>query len=97
MSSFLCKFCGQVWLQWSPEHKAVIESGEEHNCPKAPWNLAKRGKVRARAYKKSQLKKLDDFAILTEIHEKVRFWRSRLVDYTLDFHIDKKLPEGEEA
>jgi hypothetical protein len=92
--TFLCKYCGEQWLDWSPDNKVVTESGEKHNCPKAIWNLKRESRARARAYKKTELKKIDDFAILADIHDKVRYWNSRLVNFSLDLHVNpKKLTE----
>jgi hypothetical protein len=93
--TFLCS--GERWLDWSPENKVVTESGEKHNCPKAPWNLKREGKIRARVYKETELQKINDFAILAEIHDKVRYWNSRLVNYTLDLQVipKKQLEENE--
>ena len=94
MSSFLCKFCG-TWLTWSPEGRLVHEDGTPHQCPKAPWVLAKQGRIRAKAAKKEQLKKIDDYALLSEISDRVRHWNSRLAHHVLDLHVNKKFPETE--
>jgi hypothetical protein len=95
--SHLCKFCESVWLIRSPDGKLVLEDGSKHDCPKAPWNLNIKNRARARAVKKSELKKIDDHAILLEIRDKVRHWNSRLANYVLDLHVIRKHPEGEEA
>jgi hypothetical protein len=65
----------------------------------APWNLSKRSRARARAYSKAELKKIDDYEILAEIHDKVRYWNSRLVNHTLVLEVipKKQLTEGEEV
>jgi len=101
---FKCKWCEQ-WVGWSEaNHQCkpflVTESGERHDCKLAPWEIARRARARAKAYKKSEIKKIDDFAILADIHEKVRYWNSRLVNFTLKLEVipRKQLEaEGEEA
>jgi hypothetical protein len=97
---FKCKWCEQ-WVGWSEaNHQCkpflVTESGERHECKLAPGNLNKKSKARARAYKKTELGKIDDFAILADIHDKVRYWNSRLVNFTLKLEvIPKQLEENE--
>jgi hypothetical protein len=89
--SFLCKFCGQIWLHWSPDHKVVTESGQPHNCSQSHSNLRKQCVARAREYKKTEHRKLDDFALLSEISDKIRYWNTRLVDHTLVLEV---IPKG---
>jgi hypothetical protein len=108
MDSTPCKDCGEVYVHFDPSVRyhnngkcmPLDENNQRHDfrdCPKSRFNLSRRSKIRARTATKSELKKIEDHAILSEIHDKVRFWRSRLANYTLDLHIDKKFPEGEGA
>lgn len=96
MSSFRCKFCNG-WFQWSPEGKLVHEDGSIHSCPKAPWVLKRQGRIRARAARIQELRKIDDHVLLSEIRDKIRHWNNRLGNYVLDLHVNKKFPEGEET
>jgi hypothetical protein len=104
-----CMHCGEVWIhfdesvRYSSSGKCIPldEKNERHDfrdCPKSAYNLRKESKVKARAYKKTELKKIEDYALLAEIHDKVRHWNSRLVNYTLDLEVipKKQLIEGEE-
>lgn len=98
MSSFRCKFCDD-WLEWGSNGKLLNGNGSVHDCPNSPWKIAKRSRARARAYKKQELRKVDDHALLSDISDWVRHWNSRLANYSLDLRVNKKFPEseGEEA
>jgi hypothetical protein len=76
------------------------ENNQRHDfrdCVKSAYNLRRQSKIRGKAVKKTELKKIDDHALLAEIRDKIRQWNSRLGNYVLDLHVDKKFPEGEEA
>jgi hypothetical protein len=80
----------------SPKTKiAAHEDGSKHECPKAPWRLAKKGSARARAVKKEQLRRIDDYAMLADLSDIIRHYNSRLANYVLDLRVNKKHPESE--
>lgn len=95
-STFRCKFCDD-WLEWSANGKLLNGNGSVHDCPNSPWKIARRARTRAHIYKKEQLRAIDDFALLVEIRDKMRFWQSRLVNYDLDYSIKPKQTEAEES
>jgi hypothetical protein len=108
MSDFLCPYCGEIWchhdesIRYHNSGKSIPldENNNRHDfrdCPKSAFNLKKGSKIRAVAYKKSEIKKIDDSALLADISEKIRHWNSRLANYVLDLHVNRKNPEGEEV
>jgi hypothetical protein len=94
-NTFLCKYCSQVWLRRSSESKlpVAVDTNERHDCKLSPWNISKRGRARAVAVKKTELKKIEDHFLLGEIRDTVRHWNSRLGNYRLELHVIKKHPE----
>ena len=108
MSDFLCPFCGEIWchrdesIRYHNSGKCIPldENNNRHDfrdCSKSAYSLGRQSKIREHAYKKSEIKKIDDHALLAEIRDKIRYWNHRLANFVLDLHVNKKCPEGEEV
>lgn len=83
-SSFLCKYCGQVWLYWSTlkSPKGVplplTDAGQFHDCPLSDYNLKRKGRLRAVALKKSAIKNIEDFAMIVAAQREIAHINNRL-------------------
>jgi hypothetical protein len=103
--TFLCKFCGEVWLHWSSVKSLkgvplpLTDSGQFHNCRLSPWNLQKESRLRAKMLRKSAIKKIEDFVLIDEAQKYVIHLNSRLGYHNLrlDVKQTRQLPgEGME-
>ena len=105
MSDFLCLHRGWKWLhvdesiRYHSSGKCIPldENNNRHDfrdCPKSSFNLRRQSEIRARAVTKTELKKIDDFALLADISDQIKHWNARLVNHELVLEvIPKNSPE----
>jgi hypothetical protein len=102
MSATFCWHCGEKWLHFDqsiryPNSGKCVPLDEYNNrhdyksCPKSPYNISKICKTS----QKSELKKIDDHAILWDIREKIRHANNRLYGYKLELHVIRSLEVDE--
>jgi hypothetical protein len=87
-----CWYCGN-WIHFDesvryPNGKCVplLDNGQKHDfrdCPKSSYNLRKESKIRARAAKKSAIKKISEYQRVEEAKEYIRNVNARLHNYEL--------------
>ena len=70
-----------------------MENGERHDfrdCPMSSYNLNRRSTIRARAVRKSAIKRIDDYQIIEDAKAYIDQVNSHLSHYKLHIMVNEK-------
>jgi hypothetical protein len=98
-----CRYCGiplhfeETQKSKSGKHIPLQENNLPHSCSSNPNNRYFRSLNKnsaAKAISKSEIQKIDDFALISEIQDQVEYANIRLAAHILELKVKEKRKEG---